>query len=82
MLSYIGHTAAAQYEECLLNAFPGSCLLSRSVAQYPAAVKEFSWRNGFFWDISEKARKEGKEDPCPLHTKLLRQVADEQGLSL
>lgn len=57
-------------------------LLFRSVAYYPAAVKEFSWRNGFFWDISEKARKEGKEDPCPLHTKLLRQVADEQGLSL
>eukprot|EP00903_Cladosiphon_okamuranus_P009837 g9350.t1 len=58
------------------------CAYSRSVAHYPAAVKEFSWRNGFFWDISEKAREGGKEDPCPLHTKLLRQVADEQGLSL
>ncbi|CAM9908261.1 unnamed protein product [Ectocarpus sp. 12 AP-2014] len=58
------------------------CAYSRSVAHYPAAVKEFSWRNGFFWDISEKARKEGAEDPCPLHTKLLRQVADEQGLTL
>ncbi|CAN0419803.1 unnamed protein product [Hapterophycus canaliculatus] len=58
------------------------CAYSRSVAHFPAAVKEFSWRNGFFWEISEKARKMDNDDPCPLHTKLLRQVADEQGLSL
>lgn len=58
-----------------------ACLF-RSVAYYPAAIKEFSWRNGFFWDISKKAKKEGKADPCPLHSKLLLGVAEEQGLSL
>ena len=58
------------------------CSILRSVAHYPAAVKEFAWRNGFFWEISEKARAAGKADPCPLHSKLLRQVAEEQGLSL
>ena len=58
------------------------CSIIRSVSHYPAAVKEFSWRNGFFWDFSEKAKGEGQDDPLPLHSKLLRQVADEQGLSL
>eukprot|EP00904_Undaria_pinnatifida_P009218 jgi/Undpi1/5426/HiC_scaffold_2.g00707.m1 len=58
------------------------CAYARSVSHYPAAVKEFSWRNGFFWDFSEKAKGEGQDDPLPLHSKLLRQVADEQGLSL
>lgn len=58
------------------------CAYARSVAHYPAAVKELAWRNGFFWKMSEEAKKGMKDDPCPLHSKLLRQVADEQGMSL
>ncbi|CAN0278404.1 unnamed protein product, partial [Ascophyllum nodosum] len=58
------------------------CAYARSVAHYPAALKEYSWRNGFFWEISAKAKKENKDDPCPLHSKLLQQVANEQGMTL
>ena len=40
----------------------------RSVAHFPTAVKEFEWRNGWFYQISAKAAKAGKPDPLPLHT--------------
>jgi len=43
----------------------------RSVAHFPTAVKEFEWRNGFFYNISKKATDSGAEDPAPLHTKML-----------
>jgi len=43
----------------------------QSVAHFPTAVKEFQWRNGFFYDLSEKAQASGQEDPAPRHTKLL-----------
>ena len=43
----------------------------RSVAHFPTAVKEFEWRNGFFYNISKKAIDSGAEDPAPLHTKML-----------
>uniref|UniRef100_A0A7S1TQA1 Uncharacterized protein n=1 Tax=Phaeomonas parva TaxID=124430 RepID=A0A7S1TQA1_9STRA len=46
------------------------------VANFPCGVKEFEWRNGFFWALSREAVKAagGDEaaDVCPIHTKLLR----------
>ncbi|KAL1523940.1 hypothetical protein AB1Y20_018856 [Prymnesium parvum] len=40
----------------------------RSVSHFPTAVKEFEWRNGWFYDISLKATDAGKPDPMPMHT--------------
>ena len=30
-----------------------------SVAQFPTAIKEFEWRNGFYWGLSEAAENDG-----------------------
>jgi len=48
---------------------------AKSVAHFPTAMKEFEWRNGFFYDITQKETKYGRPDPCPLHTKLLFDLA-------
>lgn len=50
------------------------CAYARSVAHFPTAVKEFEWRNGWFYGLSEEATRNGKEDPCPTHTAWLREV--------
>lgn len=50
------------------------CAYARSVAHFPTAVKEFQWRNGWFYSLSEAALKEGQDDPCPLHTSWLKEV--------
>ncbi|XP_021297067.1 uncharacterized protein LOC110426216 isoform X2 [Herrania umbratica] len=50
------------------------CAYSRAVAHFPTAVKEFKWRNGWFYSISEKAIAEGRPDPCPLHTAWLKEL--------
>jgi hypothetical protein len=47
---------------------------SRSVAHFPTAVKEFQWRNGWFYAISQKAAAAGLPDPMPMHTALLKEV--------
>ena len=47
---------------------------ARSVAHFPTAVKEFEWRNGWFWGLSEKKRGNGEEDPFPTHSRLLKEV--------
>lgn len=47
---------------------------ARSVAHFPTAVKEFEWRNGYFWGLSQSAAAEGRPDPCPMHTALLKEV--------
>lgn len=47
---------------------------ARSVAHFPTAVKEFEWRNGYFYGLTQQAAAEGRPDPCPLHTALLREV--------
>ena len=47
---------------------------SRSVAHFPTAVKEFKWRNGWFYSHTEKARAEGKLDPYPTHTAWLKEL--------
>jgi len=50
------------------------CAYSRAVAHFPTAVKEFKWRNGWFYSLTEKALAEGKPDPCPLHTAWLKEI--------
>uniref|UniRef100_A0A2N9ICH6 Uncharacterized protein n=1 Tax=Fagus sylvatica TaxID=28930 RepID=A0A2N9ICH6_FAGSY len=50
------------------------CAYSRAVAHFPTAVKEFKWRNGWFYSLSEKAIVQGKPDPCPLHTAWLKEL--------
>lgn len=50
------------------------CAYSRAVAHFPTAVKEFKWRNGWFYSLSEKAIALGKPDPCPLHTAWLKEL--------
>ncbi|KAG0463156.1 hypothetical protein HPP92_021632 [Vanilla planifolia] len=50
------------------------CAYARAVSQFPTAVKEFKWRNGWFYSLSEKAIAQGKRDPCPLHTAWLKEI--------
>lgn len=50
------------------------CAYARSVAHFPTAVKEFSWRNGWFNDVSKSAIAAGRPDPCPTHTSWLKEV--------
>ncbi|EPS69284.1 hypothetical protein M569_05481 [Genlisea aurea] len=50
------------------------CAYSRAVSHFPTAVKEFEWRNGWFYSLSEKAVARGEEDPCPLHTAWLKEL--------
>ncbi|XP_039131736.1 uncharacterized protein LOC120268373 [Dioscorea cayenensis subsp. rotundata] len=50
------------------------CAYSRAVAHFPTAVKEFKWRNGWFYSLTEKALAEGKPDPCPLHSAWLKEL--------
>lgn len=50
------------------------CAYSRAVAHFPTAVKEFKWRNGWFYSLSDKAVAEGKPDPCPLHTAWIKEL--------
>jgi len=47
---------------------------SCSVAHFPTAVKEFEWRNGWFYDITKKAQDAGKPDPFPTHTAWLTEL--------
>ncbi|KAK1434000.1 hypothetical protein QVD17_10918 [Tagetes erecta] len=50
------------------------CAYARAVSHFPTAVKEFKWRNGWFYSLSEKAIAQGKQDPCPLHTSWLKEL--------
>lgn len=50
------------------------CAYGRSVAHFPTAVKEFEWRNGFFYGLSQQASDNFYPDPCPTHTGLLKEV--------
>lgn len=40
----------------------------KAVKHFPSALKEFKWRNGFFYDYSMLAKKNGFPDPTPMHT--------------
>ncbi|PSC76819.1 hypothetical protein C2E20_0698 [Micractinium conductrix] len=50
------------------------CAYARSVAHFPTAVKEFPWRNGYFYGVSKAAAAGGLPDPCPTHTAWLQEV--------
>ena len=52
---------------------------SQSVAHFQTAVKEFSWRNGWFYSQSETAKAEGKPDPYPTHTTWLTDLKSFEG---
>eukprot|EP01025_Chloroclados_australasicus_P005215 TRINITY_DN11504_c0_g2_i8.p3 TRINITY_DN11504_c0_g2~~TRINITY_DN11504_c0_g2_i8.p3 ORF type:complete len:189 (+),score=28.22 TRINITY_DN11504_c0_g2_i8:199-765(+) len=47
---------------------------ARSVARFPTVVKEFEWRNGYFYNISKEALEKGDSDPCPTHTAWLKEI--------
>jgi len=40
----------------------------RAVSHFPTAVKEFDWRNGWFYAISKASEESGSPDPLPIHT--------------
>ena len=42
------------------------CAYARSVAHFPTAVKEFDWRNGYFYGLGEAV--------CPKHTAALKNL--------
>uniref|UniRef100_A0A7S1BEL7 Uncharacterized protein n=1 Tax=Corethron hystrix TaxID=216773 RepID=A0A7S1BEL7_9STRA len=46
----------------------------RSVPDYPTGIKEFQWRNGWFYDITKRARDLEEPDPLPLHTAALKKI--------
>jgi hypothetical protein len=73
----ISELAAAGSEELGVTlddgTLPRLMAYARSVAHFPTAVKEFPWRNGWFYSLTQKAEKNGKPDPCPMHTALLKE---------
>ncbi|CAA7398651.1 unnamed protein product [Spirodela intermedia] len=76
--SLIAELAAAAAEEKGLTFEEGMeerlCAYSRAVAHFPTAVKEFKWRNGWFYALTQKAAAEGRSDPCPLHSAWLKEL--------
>ena len=48
---------------------------ARAVSHFPTAVKEFEWRNGWFYKLTCDAVKAGKEDPGAAHAALPRPQA-------
>lgn len=75
LISELASAAAAKkgivFEEAVVERL---CAYSRAVAQFPTAVKEFKWRNGWFYSLTQNALSKGKPDPCPLHTKWLKEL--------
>eukprot|EP00633_Aureoumbra_lagunensis_P012162 CAMPEP_0197362210 /NCGR_PEP_ID=MMETSP0893-20130614/63863_1 /TAXON_ID=44058 ORGANISM="Aureoumbra lagunensis, Strain CCMP1510" /NCGR_SAMPLE_ID=MMETSP0893 /ASSEMBLY_ACC=CAM_ASM_000539 /LENGTH=150 /DNA_ID=CAMNT_0042883931 /DNA_START=377 /DNA_END=829 /DNA_ORIENTATION=+ len=64
-------TELAQAGESALNIHLDSGFLPRlkayaqAVAHFPCAVKEFEWRNGWFFNLSIDAVEQGRPDPLP-----------------
>ena len=54
--------------------FERLCAYGRSVSHFPTAVKEFEWRNGWFYDLTLAAVAQGNADPMPLHTAGLKKL--------
>ncbi|XP_071723456.1 uncharacterized protein [Rutidosis leptorrhynchoides] len=75
LITELASAAAAEkglvFEEAMVDRL---CAYSRAVAHFPTAVKEFKWRNGWFYSLTEKALANGKPDPCPLHTAGLKEL--------
>eukprot|EP00181_Compsopogon_caeruleus_P006714 CAMPEP_0184678524 /NCGR_PEP_ID=MMETSP0312-20130426/1282_1 /TAXON_ID=31354 /ORGANISM="Compsopogon coeruleus, Strain SAG 36.94" /LENGTH=334 /DNA_ID=CAMNT_0027127337 /DNA_START=1306 /DNA_END=2310 /DNA_ORIENTATION=+ len=44
---------------------------ARAVSHFPTALKEFQWRNGWFYSFTLLARKNGFDDFTPMHTDYL-----------
>ena len=75
LISELGHAgSAALGAELDSGLVERLCAYARSVAHFPTAVKEFNWRNGWFYGLSKAAEAEEKADPCPLHTAWLKEV--------
>ncbi|XP_031478671.1 uncharacterized protein LOC116249640 [Nymphaea colorata] len=76
--SLIEELASAAAAEACVEFEPGMverlCAYSRAVAHFPTAVKEFKWRNGWFYSLSQRATVNGQPDPCPLHTAWLKEL--------
>eukprot|EP00965_Chrysotila_dentata_P133522 4415992-Pleurochrysis_carterae.AAC.1 len=47
------------------------CAYSRRVEFFPTAMKEFEWRNGWFYRYTKLAQKNGFPDATPMHTEYL-----------
>jgi len=43
------------------------CAYARAVADFPTALKEFEWRNGWFYEYSLRAREKGIPSQTPMH---------------
>ncbi|KAL5699874.1 hypothetical protein ACHQM5_030709 [Ranunculus cassubicifolius] len=75
LISELASAAAEEkglaFEEAMVERL---CAYSRAVAHFPTAVKEFKWRNGWFYSLTQKAVTQGKPDPCPLHSKWLKEI--------
>ncbi|KAK1363949.1 Cyclic AMP-responsive element-binding protein like [Heracleum sosnowskyi] len=75
LISELASAAAAEKSITFEDAMEDRlCAYSRAVSHFPTAVKEFKWRNGWFYSLSEKAIAAGKPDPCPLHTAWLKEL--------
>jgi hypothetical protein len=50
--------------------------LSRVSALFLQCLRrtQFSWRNGWFWNISQREVAAGRSDPFPYHSQLLKDV--------
>eukprot|EP00217_Crustomastix_stigmatica_P016846 CAMPEP_0183789298 /NCGR_PEP_ID=MMETSP0803_2-20130417/337_1 /TAXON_ID=195967 /ORGANISM="Crustomastix stigmata, Strain CCMP3273" /LENGTH=294 /DNA_ID=CAMNT_0026033465 /DNA_START=50 /DNA_END=934 /DNA_ORIENTATION=+ len=70
-------TAAAEGVEFGAQLEERLCAYGRSVAHFPTAVKEFEWRNGYFYGITKAAGT----DPFPTHTKGLVEVGAVEAVS-
>lgn len=75
LMSELGRAGAIELG-IQLNPRPIERLLAyaESVPHFPTAVKEFEWRNGWFYGLSKRAKLQGSEDPCKFHTALLRSL--------
>jgi ketopantoate reductase len=75
LIQELAHAGAAALKTTLDTGVEDRLLAyARSVAHFPTAVKEFSWRNGWFHGLSKAAQAHGEPDPCPLHTSWLKEV--------
>mmetsp|Transcript_22300 Transcript_22300/g.50430 ORF Transcript_22300/g.50430 Transcript_22300/m.50430 type:complete len:310 (-) Transcript_22300:112-1041(-) len=46
----------------------------KSVPDFPTGIKEFAWRNGWFYNITQRALAARKTDPMPHHTSALARL--------
>ena len=78
----IDETSAAAAREIGVTLEPGTfarlSAYGRSVPNFPTAIKEFEWRNGWFYKRSTAAvlaaGGDAAADPTPLHTASLRRL--------